>query len=87
MRKIRDVLRLRHSTELSLDAIAPALNISKGVFAKYLKLAGHAGLSWPLPDDLDDGVLERRLYRLPFQCRDASRRHLPGDRNLQESAC
>ncbi len=62
MRKIRDVLRLRHSTDLSLDAIARALTISKGVVAKYLKLAGDAGLSWPLPDDLDDGALERRLY-------------------------
>ena len=31
MRKIRDVLRYRHSTELSLEAIARALNISKGV--------------------------------------------------------
>ena len=65
MRKIRDVLRLRHSTDLSLDAIARALSISKGVVAKYLKLAGDAGLSWPLPDDLDDGALERRLYSQP----------------------
>jgi transposase len=62
MRKIRDVLRYRNSTELSLDAIARALNISKGVVAKYLKLAADAGLSWPLPADLDDGALERRLY-------------------------
>jgi transposase len=62
MRKIRDVLRLRHSTDLSLEAIARALNISKGVVAKYLKLAADAGLGWPLPDDLDDGSLERRLY-------------------------
>ncbi len=49
MRKIRDVLRYRHSTELSLEAIARALNISKGVVAKYLKLAADAGLGWPLP--------------------------------------
>ncbi len=39
MRKIRDVLRYRQSTDLSLEAIARALNISKGVVAKYLKLA------------------------------------------------
>ena len=62
MRKIRDVLRYRHSTDLSLEAIARALNISKGVVAKYLKLAADAGLGWPLPADLDDGALERRLY-------------------------
>lgn len=65
MRKIRDVLRYRHSTDLSLEAIARALNISKGVVAKYLKLAADAGLGWPLPDDLDDGALERRLYQQP----------------------
>jgi len=65
MRKIRDVLRLRHSTDLSLESIARALNISKGVVAKYLKLAADAGLGWPLPDDLDDGALERQLYSQP----------------------
>ncbi len=39
MRKIRDVLRYRHSTGLSLEAIARALNVSNGVVAKYLRLA------------------------------------------------
>lgn len=65
MRKIRDVLRYRHTTDLSLEAIARALKLSKGVVAKYLKLSAQAGLGWPLPDDLDDGTLERRLYRQP----------------------
>jgi len=65
MRKIRDVLRYRHSTGLSLEAIARALNISKGVVSKYLRLASEAGLGWPLPDDLDDAALEKRLFQLP----------------------
>ena len=38
MRKIRDVLRYRHSAGLSLDATAQALNISKSVAAKYIRL-------------------------------------------------
>ena len=63
MRKIRDVLRYRQSAGLSLEATARALNISKGVVAKYIRLASAAGLSWPLPDELDDGELEKRLYR------------------------
>jgi transposase len=63
MRKIRDVLRYRHSAGLSLEATARALNLSKGVVAKYLRLARAAGLSWPLPDDLDDSGLEKLLYR------------------------
>lgn len=65
MRKIRDVLRYRHTTGLSLDGIAGALKISKGVVTKYLKLAGEAGISWPVPDDLDDRGLEQRLYHRP----------------------
>ena len=44
MRKIRDVLRYRQNTDLSLEAIARALNISKGVVAKYVSLAAAAGL-------------------------------------------
>ena len=31
--------------------------------AKYLRLAAVAGLTWPLPDDLDDAALEKLLYR------------------------
>ena len=63
MRKIRDVLRYRHSAGLSREAIARALKISKGVVAKYLRLAMAAGLSWPIPDALDDAALEKLLYR------------------------
>ena len=63
MRKIRDVLRYRHSAGLSLEAIARALKISKGVVAKYLRLAMAAGLSWPIPDALDDAALEKLLYQ------------------------
>ena len=63
MRKIRDVLRYRHNAGLSLDAIARALKLSKGVVAKYLKLAGVAGLTWPIPEELDDSGLEKLLYR------------------------
>ena len=63
MRKIRDVLRYRHSAGLSLDAIARALKLSKGVVAKYVRLAGAAGLTWPIPEELDDAGLEKLLYR------------------------
>ena len=63
MRKIRDVLRYRHNAGLSLEAIARALKISKGVVAKYLRLASTAGLTWPIPETLDDSALEKLLYR------------------------
>jgi transposase len=56
MRKIRDVLRLSVAG-LSKRQIAASLGIG-------LTAAG-ACLRWPLPDDLDDDALERRLYPAP----------------------
>lgn len=70
MRKIRDVLRYRHSAGLSLEAIARALKISKGVVAKYLRLATAVGLTWPIPEDLDDAGLEKLLYQQVFSARE-----------------
>jgi len=61
MRKIRDVLRYRFDAQLSLEATARALQISKGVVAKYVKLAAAAGISWPIPDELSDQDLEHLL--------------------------
>jgi len=63
MRKIRDVLRYRFDAQLSLEATARALQISKGVVAKYVKLAAAAGISWPIPDELSDQDLEHLLKR------------------------
>ena len=65
MRKIRQTLQYRHTTDLSLEAIARALNLSKGVVAKYIKLAEAASLRWPLPPEMDDQALEKRLYQQP----------------------
>jgi hypothetical protein len=62
MRKIRDVLRLRHEANLSHKQIALGVGISKGAVAKYLSLSEAHGLTWPLPDDLDDAALELRLF-------------------------
>jgi len=44
IRMIKDILRLKYSAALSHEAIARSLGISKGVVAKYLGLAGAAGL-------------------------------------------
>lgn len=61
MRQIKDILRLRHDTGLSLRQIAHSLNLSVGVVSKYLQLAAAAGIGWPPPADLDDAALERKL--------------------------
>jgi transposase len=62
MRKIKDVLRLKHEAGLSHEKIAAALRISKGVVAKYTGLAESAGLrDWPSIEGLDEAELEKRL--------------------------
>ena len=58
---IKDILRLKYSAALSHEAIARSLGISKGVVAKYLGLAGAAGLYWATVADLEEAALERRL--------------------------
>ena len=46
LRMIKDVIRLKWQARLSHEQIAAALNISKGVVAKYVGLANAAGLDW-----------------------------------------
>ena len=58
---IKDILRLKYQGGLSHEAIAASLSVSKGVVAKYLGLAGAAGLDWQATDELDEASLERRL--------------------------
>ena len=61
MRKVREVLRLRHVAGLSGRAIARSLKLSPTTVKRYIGRAEEAGLSWPLPESLDDAQLERRL--------------------------
>jgi transposase len=69
MRKIRDVLRLKASG-LSTRAIARACLIGKETVREYLERAAEAGLSWPLPEGLNEEDLERRLFpRAPISVR------------------
>jgi transposase len=62
MRKIVDVLRLKFEAGLSHERIAAATRISKGAVTKYVQRARDAGLSWPLPAELDDARLEALLF-------------------------
>lgn len=62
MRMIKEVLRLHHSCGLSIKQISKALGCSRGAAGEYLHRAQAAGFSWPLPDDLDDVQIERRLF-------------------------
>jgi transposase len=61
MRNIRDVLRLT-AAGMSSRKIAASLSIGSTTVIDCLQRARRAGLTWPLPDGLDDVVLELRLY-------------------------
>jgi transposase len=62
MRKIREILRLRHEKGLSQRAVAAACGMGAGTVSEYLSRAAQAGVHWPLPPELDDSVLEARLF-------------------------
>ena len=62
MRHIKEVLRLKWGQGLSQRQIARSLGISRPAVAAYLQRAEHAGLSWPVPEALDDPTIEQRLF-------------------------
>jgi len=47
MRRIKEVLRLKHFQGLPERAIARSVGVSNGVVHSYLSRARSAGLSWP----------------------------------------
>jgi len=62
MRKIREVLRLCWDKGLSARQAAGSCGVARGTVGNILDRATRAGLSWPLPDDVDDAALEHRLF-------------------------
>jgi len=61
MRQIKDVLRLTLELHHSQRHIAASLGLSKGVVAKYIKLASDAGLHWPQIEVMSETELQHRL--------------------------
>jgi transposase len=69
MRRIRDVLRLS-AAGMSKRQIAASLGVSATAAGECIRRARRAGLAWPLPNELSDEELERRLYPLPTAAKD-----------------
>ena len=68
MRQIREVMRLRFGDEkLSERVIGRRLGIGRTTVQDYLARMATAGLTWPLPEELTDVVLEERLFGRAFQ--------------------
>ena len=62
MRKLRDILRLRLGSDLSIRQIQAVTKASIGLIQKLITRAEALGLSWPLPDDFDDSKLQALFY-------------------------
>src|SRR5215211_599408 len=62
LRKIREVLRLKHEIGLSNRAIARACCISNSTVGEYVQRAKEARVVWPLLDELGEEELYRKLF-------------------------
>jgi Transposase and inactivated derivatives len=62
MRKIKEILRLKHENGLSLRKIGVCCNLNSSTVSDYLARAKIAGISWPISDDMDDETLENLLF-------------------------
>jgi len=65
VRKIKEVLRLKHQAGLSNRQIGRSCKLSHVTVSTYLERAEKAGLCWPLPEPLDDDQLQTLLFGPP----------------------
>ncbi|MCL5736796.1 MAG: IS21 family transposase [Actinobacteria bacterium] len=61
MRNAREVLRLRIGQGLTIREVASGCGVSPSTVLEYEKRFIESGISWPLPEDLDDVALGRVL--------------------------
>ena len=84
MRRIREVLRLRHQG-LTERVIARMIGVSNGVVHGYLRRARLSGLTWPLPAREDTGR-GRKVYKAACGAELVDAQHFVGAEVLAASA-
>jgi len=62
MRKIKEMLRLHFEVGLSNREIGRSLSVSHTTISELLGRFQAAGMSWPLPEGIDEAALEAALY-------------------------
>jgi hypothetical protein len=77
MRRVREILRLKHECGATDRAIARSLGIARSTVAVTLDRLAAAELCWPLPATLSDRVLEAMLYGGPGTQRGSRRKAEP----------
>ncbi len=63
MRKVREILRLKHERKLSDRKIALAMGVARSTVGEYLARAAADGLTWAIAETLGDADVEARLFR------------------------
>src|SRR5450631_3338258 len=76
MRKIREVLRLTHELGLSVRQVREATGVGKTAVSEYVSRARVIGITWPIPPEITDAELERRLFT-PAGFHEGSTKPLP----------
>src|SRR5271163_4359335 len=62
MRKVREVLRLKYACGASERVIARSVGIGRTAIGEYIRRAAVIDITWPVPEELDDAALERKLF-------------------------
>jgi transposase len=78
MRQVREVLRLKFVGGVPTREIARRIGVAASTVRATLKRFRAAGLSWPLPDEMTDVVLEARLFA-DAGTKQGHRRHIEPD--------
>src|SRR5258707_6752630 len=76
MRKIREVLRLTHELGLTVSQVREATVVGKTAVSEYVSRAKVVGITWPIPPEISDAELERRLFT-PAGFHEGSTKRLP----------
>lgn len=62
MRKIKEILRLGFENQVSMNKIARCCNVGRKTVQDYFRRFRISGLPWPLPQEITEELLERKLF-------------------------
>jgi hypothetical protein len=57
-----NILRYRPLTTAPTGVISRSVGIGRTAIAEYVRRAAVIGITWPIPEELDDTALERKLF-------------------------
>jgi len=84
MRTIKEILRLKWVCGLSDRLVSRSCSLGRATIAEYVRRAEAAGLSWPLPEGMDDAQLEALLFPISSPSPSGSFRLLPDWAEVRE---